>query len=91
VENAGWCWARAAPLDDEFLLSWWNAGDLLVAFINDRGALVDEPLKIPGVRAFGVSRNMIITRDVAGATPDLERVFVRVVAGAPPPRRRAVR
>jgi hypothetical protein len=91
VEKAGW--PRAAPLDDGFLLGWWNAGDLLCAFINDRGALVDEPLKIPGIHSFRSAGNLIVySRTVGDPIPYLERVFVRVIENAPAmPRRRAVR
>jgi hypothetical protein len=90
--------ARTTPFGDGFLLYRWFAGELSVEFRNDRGELVDSLVRIPSVRIqfanapFRADGNMIIyARTIDDAIPDVERVFVRVIEGAPKPRRRAVR
>lgn len=85
---------EATAFGDGFLFYWWYDGDLFGVFMNDRGALVDAPLKIPEVSVpFRPDGNMIIyARTVSDTVPGVSRVFARVIEGLPAmPRRRAVR
>jgi hypothetical protein len=81
--------AEATPFGDGFLLYRWFAGEMFVEFMNDRGELADAPVRIPGDnRPFRADGNMIIyARTIGDAIPDVSRVFVRVIEGAPTPRR----
>ena len=85
--------ARATPFGDEFLLYRWFSGEVFVELMNDRGAPIDGPVKIPDANApFQADGNMIIyARTIGDAIPDVSRVFVRVLEGLPVPRRRAAR
>jgi hypothetical protein len=87
IVDQAWA-AEATGFGEGFLLYWFFDYEWFAAFMNDRGALVDAPLKIPGAGDLRADGNMII---YARTLDGVSRVFVRVIEGAPMARRRAVR